>query len=90
VLFPHFGQSISIVGNGVGFASERSVTSKISRAPSIHDNIDFKSVVTGDKTYDSEANHVLIRERLYAFTLIQAVMIMIYSYVEYIKNTKNK
>ena len=57
---------------------------KIRRAPTRHDNIDFKpiltriaeilplSVVTGDKAYDSEDNHILIRERLHAFSVIPA------------------
>ena len=47
---------------------------KIRRAPTRHDNIDFKplvkrianiiplSVVTADKAYDSEDNHLLVRE----------------------------
>jgi hypothetical protein len=50
---------------------------KIRRAPTRHDNIDFKplvkrianiiplSVVTADKVYDSEDNHVLLRRTLY-------------------------
>ena len=54
------------------------------RAPARHDNIDFRpiitrtsdilplSVVTGDKGYDSEDNHVLVREELYAFSVIPA------------------
>ena len=57
---------------------------KIRRAPTRHDNIDFKpiltriaeilplSVVTGDKGYDSEDNHLLIREELHAFSVIPA------------------
>ena len=59
-------------------------TIKIRRAPTRHDNIDFRpiitrtsgilplSVVTGDKGYDSEDNHVLVREELYAFSVIPA------------------
>ena len=55
---------------------------KIRRAPTIHDNIDFQplimkiaktlplSVVTADKGYDSEDNHVLVREILNAFSII--------------------
>ncbi|HKG41749.1 MAG TPA: IS5 family transposase [Nitrososphaeraceae archaeon] len=55
---------------------------KIRRAPTGHDNVDFKpiitrtaeimplSVVTGDKGYDSEENHVLVREDLHAFSVI--------------------
>ena len=47
-----------------------------------HDNIDFKpiltriaeilplSVVTADKGYDSEDNHLLVREGLHAFSVI--------------------
>ena len=49
---------------------------KIRRAPTRHDTIDFKpiitkiskikplSVVVADKAYDSEENHVLVREKL--------------------------
>ena len=60
-------------------------TIKIRRAPPTrHDNIDFRpiitrtseilplSVVTGDKGYDSEENHVLVRELLHAFSVIPA------------------
>ena len=59
-------------------------TIKIRRAPTRHDNIDFRpiitrtsdilplSVVTADKGYDSEDNHVLVREELYAFSVIPA------------------
>ena len=57
---------------------------KIRRAPTRHDNIDFKpiitktsgilpvSVVTADKGYDSEDNHQLVRETLHAFSIIPA------------------
>jgi hypothetical protein len=57
-------------------------TIKIRRAPTRHDNIDFRpiitrtsdilplSVVTADKGYDSEDNHLLVRERLHAFSVI--------------------
>ena len=57
---------------------------KIRRAPTRHDTIDFKplvkrianiiplSVVTADKAYDSEDNHLLVREELYAFSVIPA------------------
>jgi Transposase DDE domain len=57
---------------------------RIRRAPTRHDNIDFKpivkrianilplSVVTADKGYDSEDNHLLIREYLHAFSVIPA------------------
>ncbi|MBV9176876.1 MAG: hypothetical protein JO297_07540 [Nitrososphaeraceae archaeon] len=56
---------------------------KIRRAPTTrHDNVDFEpiirrtsetmplSVVTGDKGYDSEENHVLVRELLHGFSII--------------------
>ena len=55
---------------------------KIRRAPKRHDNIDFQpliikiaktlplSVVTADKGYESEDNHVLVREMLHAFSVI--------------------
>jgi hypothetical protein len=57
---------------------------KIRRAPTRHDNIDFKpiitktsgilpvSVVAADKGYDSEDNHLLVRENLHAFSIIPA------------------
>ena len=57
-------------------------TIKIGRAPTRHDNIDFRpiitrtseilplSVVTADKGYDSEDNHVLVRELLHGFSII--------------------
>ena len=57
---------------------------KIRRTPARHDNIDFRplitkvseilplSVVTADKGYDSEDNHVLVREELHAFSVIPA------------------
>ena len=59
-------------------------TIKIRRAPTRHDNVDFKpiitrtseilplSVVTADKGYDSEDNHHLVREDLHAFSVIPA------------------
>ena len=59
-------------------------TIKIRRAPTRHDNIDFKpiitrtsnilplSVVRADKGYDSEDNHLLVREYLHAFSVIPA------------------
>ena len=59
-------------------------TIKIRRAPTRHDTIDFQplitktseilplSVVIGDKGYDSEDNHVLVREILDAFSVIPA------------------
>jgi Transposase DDE domain len=55
---------------------------KIRRAPTKHDNIDFKpivtriakinplSVVVADKGYDSEENHILVRENLNGFSVI--------------------
>ena len=57
-------------------------TIKIRRAPRRHDNVDFKplveraagilplSVVAADKGYDSEDNHILVRERHHAFSII--------------------
>jgi hypothetical protein len=57
-------------------------TIKIRRAPTRHDNIDFRpiitriseflplSVVTADKGYNSEDNHLLVRESLLAFSVI--------------------
>ena len=57
---------------------------KIRRAPTRHDNVDFRpvitktsdifplSVVTADKGYDSEVNHVLVREELGALSVIPA------------------
>jgi hypothetical protein len=57
---------------------------KIRLAPERHDNIDFKpivkrianiiplSVVTADRAYDSEDNHLLVREELGAFSVIPA------------------
>jgi hypothetical protein len=59
-------------------------TVKVRRAPARHDNIDFRplitkissilpiSVVIADKGYDSEDNHVLVREQLHAFSVIPA------------------
>jgi len=59
-------------------------TVKIRRTPARHDNIDFRplitkvseilplSVVTADKGYDSEDNHVPVREELHAFSVIPA------------------
>jgi hypothetical protein len=55
---------------------------KIRRAPTKHDNIDFKPIVTriaeinplsvgvADKGYDSEENHILVRENLKGFSII--------------------
>ena len=59
-------------------------TIKIRRAPTRHDSIDFRplitkiseilplSVVTADKGYDSEDNHLLVSEDLHAFSAIPA------------------
>ena len=59
-------------------------TIKIRRAPTRHDSIDFRpliikiselvplSVVTADKAYDSEDNHVLVRDVLHALSVIPA------------------
>lgn len=55
---------------------------KVRRAPTRHDNVEFRpiitriaeisplSVVVGDKGYDSEDNHILVREKLHAFSVI--------------------
>jgi hypothetical protein len=55
---------------------------KIRRAPARQDNVDFKPIVTksseikplsivvADKGYDSEENHVLVRENLNAYSII--------------------
>jgi len=57
-------------------------TIKVRRAPARHDNVDFRplvertsgirplSIVVADKGYDSEDNHVLVRERLHAYSII--------------------
>jgi hypothetical protein len=57
-------------------------TVKVRRAPTRHDNIDFKpivtriskikplSVVVADKGYDSEENHIFVREKLKGFSII--------------------
>jgi hypothetical protein len=59
-------------------------TIEIRRAPTRHDTVDFQpimiesskvlpiSVTVGDKGYDSENNHILIREHLHAFSVIPA------------------
>ena len=60
-------------------------TLKIRRAPTRHDNIDFQpliirtsegvlpiSVTVADKGYDSEGNHILVREQLHVFSVIPA------------------
>jgi hypothetical protein len=57
-------------------------TIKIRRAPTRHDNVDFKSIITrrseikplsvavADKGYDGEENHALVRECLKAYSII--------------------
>ena len=57
---------------------------KVRRAPTRHDNIDFKpivtriskikslSVVVADKAYDSEDNHVLVIEKLHGLSIMPA------------------
>ena len=58
-------------------------TAKIRRASTKHDNVDFKSIiitrtsdikpltiVVADKGYDSEENHVLVREGLKTYCII--------------------
>jgi hypothetical protein len=69
---------------GVDVLQQIICTIKIRRAPTRHDNVDFKpiitriseilplSVVTADKGYDSEDNHVLVREELHAVSMIPA------------------
>ena len=59
-------------------------TIKIRRAPTRHDNVDFRplitktseilplSVVIGDKAYDSEVNHILVRDIFHALSVIPA------------------
>jgi len=59
-------------------------TIKIRRAPKRHDNIDFQPIITRtseirplsivvcDKGYDSENNHVMVREGLKAYSIIPA------------------
>ena len=54
----------------------------IRRAPTRHDNVDFRqmitkiskikklSIVVADKAYDSEDNHVLVRDKLHGFSII--------------------
>jgi Transposase DDE domain len=57
-------------------------TIKIRRAPTRHDNIDFRAIITktsdilplsvvvADKGYDSEDNHVLVRDLLHGLSII--------------------
>lgn len=52
------------------------------RAPTRHDNVDFSpmitkiskikklSIVVADKAYDSEDNHILVRDKLHGFSII--------------------
>jgi hypothetical protein len=58
---------------------------RIRRAPTRHDNVDFRpiitrtsdilplSVVAADKGYDSEDNHLLVSEELHALSMILSV-----------------
>ena len=76
-------------------------TIKIRRAPTRHDSIDFRplitkiseliplSVVTADKGYDSEDNHVLVRDILHALMLYQQDMNMC-QYERHMGDTGNK
>ena len=69
---------------GVDVLQQIIYTIKIRRAPTRHDNVDFRpiitrtsnilplSVVTADKGYDSEDNHLFVREDLHAFSIIPA------------------
>jgi len=69
---------------GVDVLQQIICTIKIRRAPTRHDNVDFRpiitrtsnilplSVVTADKGYDSEDNHLFVREDLHAFSIIPA------------------
>ena len=62
--------------------SSRFALSKVRRGPARHDNVDFQpinnqyshikplSVAVADKGYDSEENHVLVREHLNAYSII--------------------
>jgi hypothetical protein len=55
---------------------------KIRRAPTRHDNVDFKSIITrtseikslsvavADKGYDSEENHIFVKENLNEYSII--------------------
>ena len=55
---------------------------KVRRGPARHDNVDFQPIITktsdikplsvavADKGYDSEENHVLVREHLNAYSII--------------------
>jgi Transposase DDE domain len=75
---------------------------KIRRAPTRHDIIDFSSiitktseilplsVVTADKAYDSEDNHVLVREQLHAFSVIPARHTHMYQYGRHMGDTENR
>ena len=55
---------------------------QVRRGPARHDNVDFQPIITktsdikplsvavADKGYDSEENHVLVREHLNAYSII--------------------
>jgi hypothetical protein len=70
------------LSTGVDVLSQIVCSIKIRRAPTRHDNIDFRpiiertseilplSVVVADRAYDSEDNHALVRETLHAFSVI--------------------
>ena len=76
-------------------------TIKIRRAPTRHDNIDFKpiitriaeilplSVVTADKGYDSEDNHLLVRDGLHALSVIPLAM-STYQYGEHMVGIESR
>jgi hypothetical protein len=69
---------------GADMSKQIICTVKIRRAPKRHDNIDFQPIITRaseirplsiavcDKGYDSEKNHVLVREVLKAYSIIPA------------------
>jgi hypothetical protein len=70
---------------GADVLQEIICTIKIRRAPTLHDNVDFRPVITktsnmfplsvavaADKGYDTEENHALVREELHALSLIPA------------------
>ena len=77
-------------------------TIKIRRAPTRHDNIDFRpiitkiseilplSVVTADKAYDSEENHVLVRELLQGFSIIPTLYESVPIWKTHTEDTENK
>ncbi len=71
-----------ILSVGADLLKQVICTMKIMRAPARHDNVDFRplvesagaimplSVVLADKGYDSEENHVLVREQYHAYSVI--------------------